>query len=160
MKIWNLFLFWNEFLNEAWNVNSLNRYHNQCLCELLTVFFCFFYFLFVYLVIVKFVGYSIQACNLFIDSCIVVRLLFRNKMFILISFQKLPILSNYHMFWLSYESFSILWCFLSKKGHFQLKHLTKVIYLLFLVAPKRVNLFVHIFSFFSFCVFFLLHFFV
>ena len=26
-------------------------------------------------------------------------------------------------FWLSYESFSILWCFVSKKGHFQLTQL-------------------------------------
>ena len=40
-----------------------------------------------------------------------------------ISFQKLFILSKYHLLWLSYEIFSILWCFLSKKGHSQLKQL-------------------------------------
>ena len=40
-----------------------------------------------------------------------------------ISFQKLFILSKYHLLWLSYEIFSILGCFLSKKGHSQLKQL-------------------------------------
>ena len=42
----------------------------------------------------------------------------------IMSFQKLFIISKYHMFWLSYESFSMLGdVFLSKKCHFQLKQL-------------------------------------
>ena len=41
----------------------------------------------------------------------------------IINFQNLFISPNYRMFWLSYESFNFVWCFLSKKGHFQLKQL-------------------------------------
>ena len=52
------------------SVISLNRYHNQYLHKLLTVSFCFLIFV-VYLVIVKFIIYSIQACNFYIDNCTV-----------------------------------------------------------------------------------------
>ena len=73
-------------------VNSLYRYHNQYLLKLLTVSFCFLIFV-VYLVIVKFIIYSILACNfaidnwhfyywqltILIDNCTVFSFLFRNK---------------------------------------------------------------------------------
>ena len=63
VKIWNL-----KFVFILKWVNSLNRYHNQYLLKLLTVSFCFLTFV-VYLVIVKFIIYSILAFNSYIDNC-------------------------------------------------------------------------------------------
>ena len=48
--------------------NSLSRYHNQYLHKLHTVSFYFLIFV-IYLAIVKFIIYSIQACNFDIDDC-------------------------------------------------------------------------------------------
>ena len=49
-------------------VNILNRYHDQYLLKFLTVSFCFLTFV-VYIVIVKFIIYSILACNFYLGNC-------------------------------------------------------------------------------------------
>ena len=51
-----MFLVWNEFLNEVWSVDSLNRYHNQYLKKLLAVSFCFLFFVVYLVIIVKFIS--------------------------------------------------------------------------------------------------------
>ena len=69
-KVWK-FEIWNlKFVFILKWVNSLNRYHNQSLLKLLTVSFCFLTFV-IYLVIVKFIIYSILACNFYIGNCTV-----------------------------------------------------------------------------------------
>ena len=69
-KVWK-FEIWNlKFVFILKWVNSLNRYHNQSLLKLLTASFCFLTFV-IYLVIVKFIIYSILACNFYIGNCTV-----------------------------------------------------------------------------------------